>query len=115
MKIYVFFINIIKYKGIIGIKTYIFFICMVLFYSYKFLKMGIQGNEISCFTFFTFLGFIRFVPKYSITHYFFCRMNSFFFYILCFFGIILYVLSNLLKVHQYVFFFRITYFNKMHF
>ena len=31
-------------------KIYVFFIPIVLFYSYKFLKMGIQGNLISFFT-----------------------------------------------------------------
>ena len=38
------------YKGIIGIKINAYLFCMVLFYSYKFLKIGIQGNEISFFT-----------------------------------------------------------------
>ena len=52
-----------------GIKIYVFFICMILFYSYKFLKMGIQGNEIYFFTCDfkvcprIFLGFLKFCPK----------------------------------------------------
>ena len=61
--------NIIKYRGIMGIKIYVFFIPMVLFYSCKYLKMGIHGNGNSFFTWDfkvclrIFLWFLRFCLK----------------------------------------------------